>query len=264
MKRIIMRAVWGEYDNSHRITKRRESMDGWFDLIRNNPHNVPFVTYIFGEDNFKMMEDMGFDCRLVDKNPLPFDALKAQYRHKLEALCYAFEEEKCDELVHMDWDVFPTKPMPDNFWDILGEKADIQSCLQQYKRKKCTWRGRSDVRKISNGGFIYLRDKDAPREIIKMWERSPGPSMEPAMSRFIDGKMDGWKGKEYYWEHHEPDFCKLHKDSCFLGDKSKSKDVCLIHFQGGDKNMTLNRVKRRFRKLLEEGQKNAAVDNSSV
>jgi hypothetical protein len=239
-------------------------MDGWFDLIQRNPYNGPFVTYVFGEDNFKMIEDMGFECRLLDKKPLPFDALQAQYRHKLEALRYAFEEDGVDELVHMDWDVFPTKTLPEDFWEVLGQKSDIQSCLQQYKRRKCTWRGKVDVRKISNGGFIYLRDKNAPEEIIKIWEKKRGPSMEPAMSRFIDEKMGGWKGKEYYWEHHEPDFCKLHKDSVYLGDDTKKKNVCLVHYQGGDKNITLNRVKRRYRKMLQKENKNANADNGGI
>jgi hypothetical protein len=212
-----------------------------------------------------MVEDMGFECRLLDKKPLPFDALKAQYRHKLEALKYAFEEDGVDELVHMDWDVFPTKPMPDNFWEVLGQKDEIQTCLQQYKRKKATWRGKKDIRKISNGGFVYIRNKDIPEEIIKIWDKKPGPSMEPAMSRFIDNHMDGWKGIEHYWEHYEPDFCKLHKDSCFIKDKTKEKNVCLVHYQGGDKTITFNRVKRRFKKLLkEESSDNANVDNSGV
>jgi len=264
MKRIFMRAVWGSYDDTHRITKRRGCMDNWFELIKRNRYTFPFVTYVFGEDNFKMIEDMGFECRLVDKDPLPFDPIKAQYRHKLESFLYAFEEDGVDELVHMDWDVFPIKPLPENFWEVLGKKSDIQSCLQQYKRRKCSWRGKKDIRKVSNGGFVYIRDKDAPKEIIKIWERRKGPSMEPAMSRFIDDKMDGWKGLEYYWDNFEPDFCQLHKDSVFFKDKEKKKDVCMIHYQGGDKDLLLGKVKKRYKKILNKVNKNEKTNNNSV
>jgi hypothetical protein len=253
MKRLFMRTLWGEYDNSHRITQRRELMDGWLGLIKRNQYNAPFITYVFGEENYKVVQDLGFDCKLIDKNPLPFDAIKAQYRHKLEAMRYAFDEDGCDELVHMDWDVFPTKELPDDFWETLGKKGHIQSCLQQYKRKKCFWRKDRDKRKVSNGGFVYMRDKTAPSEIIKIWERKPGPSMEPAMSRYLDEQMDGWKGREYYWDHHEPDFCNLHKDSVYASDKERNKNICFIHYQGGNKNVMLNRVKRKYRSILNKG-----------
>ena len=231
MKRIFMRALWGEYDNSHRITKRRSETDGWIKKIIKNKFNTSFVTYVFGEENYKKLVEQGFNCILIDKNPLPFDALTEQYRHKLEALKYAFDEDGVDELIHFDWDVIPQKLLPNDFWDILGKKEAFQSCLQLYHRRKATWR-KEDMRKIPNGGFLYIRDKTIPDKIIKIWEEKKGPSAEPPMAKFTDNYIGGWQSKEKYWDLFEPDFCKLHKASAYPAIKIKTKDICFIHYQG--------------------------------
>ena len=226
-----MRALWGEYDNSHRITKRRKETDNWIKKIMKNQFNHPFVTYVFGEDNCKKLTDKGFNCVLIDKNPLPFDALTEQYRHKLETLKYAFDEDGVDELIHLDWDVIPQKPLPNNFWDVLGKKEVFQSCLQLYHRRKATW-SKEDMRKIPNGGFLYIRDKTVPHKIIKIWEQMKGPSAEPPMAKFTDNYIGGWQGIDKYWDLFEPDFCNLHKMSGHGNEKIKEKNQCLIHYQG--------------------------------
>lgn len=252
MKRIFMRALWGKYDSTNNITQRRKMTDEWLEIVRDHKWTAPFVTYVFGEENYKMMVDFGFDCRLVDKNPLPFDVLEAQYRHKLEALKYAFESDGATELVHMDWDVIPIKPLPDDFWEKLNEKESLQGCLQQYKRRKCYWRGENDTRKLTNGGFLYIRDPEIPNGIIKLWEENPGPSMEPALSKFIDqmsGYYPNFPGLEKYWELYEIECCKLHTSSAFPSEMLSKKDPCFIHYQGGNKNKALRKAKKFINKI---------------
>jgi len=231
MKRIFMRALWGKYDDSHRITKRRSATDQWIKKILQNKFNTKFITYVFGRKNFDLLVEQGIDCKLINEDPLPFDALTEQYRHKLESLKYAFEQDDCDELVHLDWDVIPQKRLPDNFWDILGKKESFQSCLQIYHRRKATWR-RTDTRKIPNGGFLYIRDKEIPSKLIDIWESMRGPSAEPPMAKLTDNMIDGWKDIDTYWNLFEPDFCNLHKMSAHGNEKVKEKDVCFIHYQG--------------------------------
>jgi len=233
MKRIFMRATWGIYDDSHRITKRRKKIDR--DIVKivkaSKEFDDPFIVYVFGEDNYKRMKDFGFDCILLNKDPAPFDLIEAQYRHKLEAIRYAMEEDGCDEVLHFDWDCVPQKKLPSDFWDIMGKKESFQANLQLYHRRKATWR-KEDMRKIPNGGFVYIRDKSYPGRIIEHWEKNKGPSAEPALARFSDELVGGWQGLDKYWDLFEPDFCNLHKMSAFPKDKIETKNLCFRHYQG--------------------------------
>jgi len=233
MKRIIMRAYWGEYDDGHRITKRKARVDRNIEQVLNCEFKEDFVTYVFGQENFDYLVSKGFRCVLLWKEPTMFDAVKYQYRHKLEALKFAMEEEKADEMVHLDWDCLLKKPFPNDFWDRLGKKESFQANLMQYRRRKATWRGKEDSRKIPNGGFCYIRDKNVPTDIIKIWETMKSPSCEPAMAKYVDHRTDGWKGKEHYWNLFEPEVVRLHRCCPFSAELIEAKNACYTHYQGG-------------------------------
>ena len=228
-----MRAYWGVYDSSHRITHRKKRVDKNILRILKSNFKYPFVTYVFGKDNFDYLKSLGFECELIHPEPTMFDAIKYQYRHKLEALKYAFEVDKCTELVHLDWDCVPQKNIDNNFWLRLEKKEYFQANLIQYHRIKAPWRGEMDTRKIPNGGFLYISNPETPKDLIKMWEIKKGPSAEPAMARYCDKITDGWKGKDVYWDLFEPEVVNLNRCSVFLGDpKNQLKDVYFIHYQG--------------------------------
>ena len=221
--------MWGIYDDSDRMSARRYRMDGDMKRLNKNLFNEPFVTYVYGEENFNMLSK-NFNCVLMDKEPFAFDLQKEQYRHKLEILLRCMED--FDEIVFLDWDCVPTKKLPTDFWETLGKKEKIQANLQQYHTRKCYWR-KNDWRKLSNAGFVYIRDKSIPQVIIDNWNRLPGPSAEPALSKCIDDIGGGWQGIDYYWTHFEPDFCNIHKSSCFQKKLLNTKNECFIHSQGG-------------------------------
>jgi len=194
--------------------------------------NEPFSVYVFGEDNYKMATDKGFDCVLIDDKPYRFDLVKHQYRHKLEIIRYAMEEDGYDEILYMDWDVVPQKKMPSNYWDVLGQKESFQACLQVYHRRKAYWR-KEELRKVPNGGFIYIRDKTIPQRAIDLWENlGSQDNDEPAWAKMTDEMMGGWQGIDKFWDLFEIPFCNLHKGSPHSQEKLKSKDVCFIHYQG--------------------------------
>jgi len=232
--RGFIRCVWGIYDNSHRITARRQKIDADIQRIKANKFNEPFKVYVYGEDNFNRIQKEGFDCFMVDKYPNPFDLIKHQYRHKLELIKYAMEVDGYDELVYMDWDCVPVKKLPVNFWEECAKKSEIQACFQQYFRKKCFWRKNSDFRKVLNGGFVYLRDKNIPSEVIKIWETMKQDNDEPAWTRFADDKIGGWTTTEEsmkkYWDNFENMFCNLHSGSPYHPELLKTKDICFIHY----------------------------------
>lgn len=231
IKRAFVRALWGVYDDSNRLLARRKRMDQDMKKIKKNKYNEPFITYVFGKDNYEHALSFGFNCVLIDKNPAPFDLIQHQYRHKLEVLQYAMEEDGYDEIMFLDWDCIPQKKIPSNFWDIMGQKEIIQANLQIYHRRKATWRDR-ETRKIPNAGFLYLRGKELPSKIIEKWEIKPHQSAEPPLARLTDEMTGGWKGKDKYWELFEPDFCNLHRASPFPKEKLQSKNICFIHYQG--------------------------------
>ena len=187
-----------------------------------------------GEDNFKAIKTMFPDCVMIDPNPFSFDLVKYQYRNKLAAIQYAFEQDGYDELVYLDWDCVPQKKLPSSFWNDMGKKEVFQATLQLYHRRKCHWRGETDIRKVPNGGFLYLREKSLPKLAIEWWGKlGEQDNDEIAWAKLTDEMVGGWKGMDVYWDKFEPMFCNLHKSSPYSADRLASKDVCFIHYQGG-------------------------------
>ena len=231
MKRGFIRGLWGIYDRSHRITRRRYNMDRDMDRIKSNAYNEPFRVYVYGKDNFESIKGYGFDAVLLDENPAPFDLVKHQYRNKLEIIKYAMEEDGYDELVYMDWDCIPQKKLPPNYWDIFNQKEVFQANLQLYHRRKAFWR-KTELRKVPNGGFVYIRDKTIPSKAIALWDKIQGDNDEPAWAKMTDDMIGGWQGIEKYWELFEAPFCNLHKNSPYSKELLESKDICFIHYQG--------------------------------
>ncbi|MFA7219301.1 MAG: hypothetical protein WC119_02195 [Synergistaceae bacterium] len=233
MKRGFIRALWGIPDSSHRITKRRFRVNKNIQFIKDSKFNQPFKTYVMGRDNYEGLKELGFDCELIYEEPSKFDLIKHQYRHKLEIIKHAMEVDGYDELVYMDWDCFPQKQLPNSFWDEMGKKEVFQATLQMYHRRKAYWRD-EELRKVPNGGFIYLRDKTLPQKAIELWGKlGKGDNDEPAWAKLTDDIAGGWKGIEKYWELFEPMFCNLHRSSPYTPEKLATKNVCFIHYQGG-------------------------------
>jgi len=232
MKRAFIRGLWGIFSRENRVVERRYKMEYDINKTLKNPFTAPFVTYIFGEENYNHLRDRFSMDNLVllDKDPHPYDLSSNQYRHKLDILKIAMED--YDEIVFIDWDCHAKKALPNDFWEVMGKKEYCQANLQQYKRRKCFWRGKKDTRKLPNAGFLYIRDKTFPDEIIECWEKKPGNSAEPPLARAMDRRSGGWMGQEKYWELHEPEFCNLWKYSSYTKKEINSKRVHFIHYQG--------------------------------
>ena len=231
MKKSFVRGLWGVYDDSNRITKRRFRVKRNVQQIVTAKHTVPFVTYVFGEENFVELKELGVNAILLDKNPAPFNLVRHQYRNKIEILMHAMED--FDEIVYMDWDVYLKAKLPSDMWEKLGNRASIQACLQQYHRPKCPWR-KDDWRKVPNGGFVYLRDKQLPSLAATWWEKlGSGDNDEPAWARIIDEMMGGWQGMEAFWKEYEIMYCNLRGMNPYPDNRIIEKHAPFIHYQGG-------------------------------
>lgn len=230
MKKSFIRGLWGIYSKGNNLIERRFKMDYDIKQTLQNKYSPPSVTYVYGEDNFKYLKDLGVnDLKLVQKEPFKFDLTTQQYRHKLEIFRLAMED--FDEIVYIDWDCIAKSKLPSDFWEVMGKKEFCQANLQQYKRKKCMWR-KNDVRKLPNSGFLYIRDLDFTEEVIACWDRSKGNSDEPPIAKALDNRYGGWIGMDKYWELHEAEFCNLAHFSAYPNSKINTKRIHFIHNQG--------------------------------
>lgn len=248
MKKSFVRGIWGDISPNG---IRRGKLYNDIKLIKDNSYTESFIIYVFGEDNYKYLISEGFDCRLIDNNPTRYDMKSHLYRHKLDVLSEAIRE--FDEIVFLDWDCRPTAKLPSDFWDVMRKKAPFQANLFQYRTKKCLWR-ENDWRKVCNGGFLYIRDSKIPEDIIKNYNElsewvkkqkeireQQGKKLrfreealifddEPAITKWVDNYLGGWKGSEKYWESFEPDFCNLKKKSVFSKELLNTKRECFVHW----------------------------------
>lgn len=239
MKRAFVRALWGTFLDINDSTNPRPSKT--LDDIKaqvDPKYKHPFVVYTFGRKNHDYLISMGFDSKLVSEAYQLWDMKTELYRHKLEVFKYAMQD--YDEIVYLDWDCVAIQPIVEDFWDRLGKRESFQANLFQYLTKKCLWR-REDQRKVCNGGFVYMRDKSIPDQLIKNWDGfkewsiiqkqkrlAKGSDLrfrekcltfddEPAMSKYVDDVSGGWKGSADYFYKFEPNVCVLGRKSVYAG-----------------------------------------------
>lgn len=233
MKRAIIRGLWGIKDKAHRSTASRYKIDNEISSTITNKFREPFITYVFGKENYDFITKTHKEnVILLDDNPAPFDQIKYQFRNKLSIIQHAMENDGYDEVLWMDWDCVQIKKFPSNYWDIFNKKEFIQANLMMYNRKKCNWRKES-LRKVPNGGFLYMRDKTIPSKIIKIWEElGMCDNDEPAVAKYMDTITGGWQGMDKYWELFEAPFCNLKNKCPYPKELIATKDVCVIHCHG--------------------------------
>lgn len=229
MKRAIVRVLWGQYDKSDRILRRKRRVDGNIVTLLKSPFNSEFVTYIYGKDNYNDLLDIGLEnLILLDDKPHIFDSIKEQFRHKLEILKVAMQE--YDEIVYLDFDAIPCKPF-DGFWDSIDKSRPFQANLCQYRRIRAPWRNKIDVRKIPNCGAMYLGNKSVAMDLIKWWEdprHTDKKSCEPSTALWLDDINGGWIGCDKWKELYEAKWVNLKMNGVF----DNSSTAYFIHHAG--------------------------------
>lgn len=229
MRRGFVRTLWGDYGDPRRLFNCRGKMDDDISLIRHNKYEYQLnpTYYIFGENNFKLMQDMGFNCKLLDKRPFVYGENESMFKHKIDA--YVAATDDFDEFVFLDLDCMLIKPLPDDFWERCYEKEAIQGSLMIYHKRKAKWR-KSDTRKIPCACYMYFRNKEMVDGVLRAWEKSKMESEEVAAARFMDEYAGGWKGLDYYWENFEPDFYAMSRNIVYDQKDYVYKDLCFHHF----------------------------------
>jgi len=226
IKRGFVRGLWGIHDHQgRRYYLRRTKIDNDIRMASLNKNEQPFFVYVFGEDNYKFLVDNGFNCKMLDKRPIIWDMDTQQFRHKIEVMKVALEEN--DNIVFLDWDCQAIKPIPDYFWDVLEKKAPIQAPLRAYRNWKIQWR---EGNRLPEASFIYIRDKSIGEQLVKLWSELNCPwSEEAVVAKFMDNYQGGWKGVEEYWKIFEPDF-RLTGPGKFPPPDADKKEHLYNHF----------------------------------
>ena len=230
MKRKFVRGIFGVKEDDRRFHKCRQVIDKDVEYCLHNKFDLPFTAYVFGEDNYKQLVDLGIEAVLIDKRPIVWDLDTQMMRHKLEFFKAALEDN--DEIIFLDWDVLPIKEIPDNIWDNLNLKSPLQAILRRYKRTKAPWRS-EDRNMIPCAAFVYIREKYIADDLIKSWEDLGRPwSEEVVLAKYMDDMSNGWQGMDYYWDNFEPDYFVLEQRLTIAYPKEyrNQKDKCYHHF----------------------------------
>lgn len=203
MKKSFIRGLWGEYNpGGIGIWERRYKHDNDVKLATLNTYEPNIMVYVFGEDNYKFLVDKGYTCKLVDKKPMLWTLEPHCYRHKMEVWRQGLLD--FDEIVFLDWDCVPACPIPNDFWENMSKGQPVQAALYAYRRRRINWREK-DKTKIAAATFVYLREKSAGDEIIKIWEELGMPiSEETVLMKYVEKINGGWYGVEDYRKKYEP------------------------------------------------------------
>jgi hypothetical protein len=219
IKRTFIHAFWGDQSDIHsRSHKVRH------DLVRAAGRRgrgpaLESLFFVWGRDNKDYLTELGFDrIELVSEAPLmqkPAMPRDAVWRHKFVACQLAMQ--RYEQIVFLDIDIRLLIPVPDDFWDRLGQKDRFQANLLIYKRKKCPWR-KSEPRKRPSAAFMYFRDPVVVDELLAVDEQKPWGflgSEETALAWWTDQEQGGWKSALAYARRFEPYCCILPNKSGF-------------------------------------------------
>lgn len=246
MKKGFVRILFGEFSdkwipenhgnvsNKHRHvisrTKTQKEIE-WVVSPKNNKPKIDFVTYVFGKENQKILDNLGLKTVLVHDEPyMWWPEHRRIWWHKLHVYRFIAQENNYDEFVYIDWDCCLQKPLFDDFWERLGKKESFQANLMSYRQTIL----KDDINRINkttnivpNGGFVYIRDKGIPDKIWSFADVGANRWLdEAAYARYLDDLMGGWCGVEKYWKLFEPEVCALSFKGPF---RSTVKDNCFRH-----------------------------------
>jgi len=240
MRRGFVRCLWGT-TGVKLFRRRKKVVFGDIEFIKYNKFENPFLIYVFGEDNLKILNDAGYtNCKLLSKEPSLWNCKKdniQQYGHKLKVLQEAAKD--FDEFIFLDWDSLPIKPLPVDFWDVMSKKQPLQAHLRRYGNKDKWIKSRGAIWRDKNvnlrpcASFVYIRGQEIANKIYELWEKDKSWADEKTLAKITDDITGGWQGVNKYWDMFEPYSFTLFRDAgnCIAYPQSLlvQKDLCFLH-----------------------------------
>jgi hypothetical protein len=115
----IIRVLYGSYE-------------GMWDDIPIKRYFKDETVFVWGTLNYDRLKKLGYHCILVNtlETDVQFSTWETHFAHKLRALELA--DKLYNEYLFLDWDVYPIKPLDDNFYTLIRSGGDIQVPLYCY------------------------------------------------------------------------------------------------------------------------------------
>lgn len=112
----IIRILWGDFERySSQITNAKK-------------YNFNEKVFVWGKENYKKLISLGYDCHLIDDEPYDYNIANnhtfisyGSLTHKILGIKIALQ--LFDEVLFLDWDCVPTKPLDENFYHQIKEKG---------------------------------------------------------------------------------------------------------------------------------------------
>lgn len=122
----IIRILWGDFE-------RYSSQ-----IINAKKYNFNEKVFVWGKHNCDKLKSLGYDCHLIDDEPYDYNIANnhtfvsyGSLTHKILGIKIALE--LFNEVLFLDWDCIPKKPLDDNFYHQIKSKGvSIQVPLYCY------------------------------------------------------------------------------------------------------------------------------------
>jgi len=216
----FIRILWGDFEKYKN------------QIVEAKNDNLNETVFVWGDDNKNKIEQLGYECHLVDENP--YDLTIADNHtfinhksliHKIVGIKKALEI--YNEIIFVDWDCRKEKEIDKNFYDLIKSKeSKIQvplytypvvafeimlneikdpvvnnfiSKLREYVDKYSFRYGNNYI--IPNTGFFYCSDASIIDELLRLIKENDLQTVPDELSVFLYGKELGLNG---YIEKMDP------------------------------------------------------------
>ena len=234
----FIRAFWGDLDNFNQRHR--------YEIIESaNNKNLNEVVFVWGADNYKFIQSLGFNCKLISPestqygNDYLYDSDKYMI-HKLIAIKMGVK--LFGEVVFLDWDCKQLKPIDNRFYELIKESdSEIQMPLYVYpnnyskivldswkdiplKEKEYVLKQQHYLEKYNydwnnsfvtpNAGFVFCSNSDIMDELIHINETQKIGIASEEMA-MVEYSKRNCKSVTDYIKRYEPIVCNAKLDDHF-------------------------------------------------
>ena len=122
----IIRLLWGDFDRYYS------------QIVKAKKYDFNEEVFVWGKENLNKLTSLGYNCHLIDDEPYDYNIANnhtfisySSLTHKIVGIKIALSIHK--EILFLDWDCVPTKPIDDNFYnEIKRKESSLQVPLYCY------------------------------------------------------------------------------------------------------------------------------------